>query len=38
MRGLAALSALKAMVVPLFIRSLERANILAKAMLLRLYR
>ncbi|MDR1229781.1 MAG: ATP-binding cassette domain-containing protein [Spirochaetaceae bacterium] len=37
-RGLARLAALKAMIVPLFLRSLERSQILAKAMLLRLYR
>jgi energy-coupling factor transport system ATP-binding protein len=37
-RGLARLATLKAMIVPLFLRSLERAQILAKAMLLRLYR
>ena len=37
-RGLAALSAFKAMLIPLFLRSLERAEILAQAMLLRLYR
>jgi energy-coupling factor transport system ATP-binding protein len=36
--GFAKLSALKAMIVPLFLRSLERAQILAKAMLLRRYR
>ncbi|MDR1095211.1 MAG: ATP-binding cassette domain-containing protein [Spirochaetaceae bacterium] len=37
-RGLARLAALKAMIVPLFLRSLERSQTLAKAMLLRLYR
>jgi energy-coupling factor transport system ATP-binding protein len=37
-RGMAVLSTLKAMMVPLFLRSLERAQTLAKAMLLRLYR
>jgi energy-coupling factor transport system ATP-binding protein len=37
-RGLARLATLKAMIVPLFLRSLERSQILAKAMLLRLYR
>jgi energy-coupling factor transport system ATP-binding protein len=36
--GLAKLAALKAMIVPLFLRSLERSQTLAKAMLLRLYR
>jgi energy-coupling factor transport system ATP-binding protein len=36
-RGLAALSAFKAMLIPLFLRSLERAQTLAQAMLLRLY-
>ena len=37
-RGLAALSTFKAMLIPLFLRSLERAQALAQAMLLRLYR
>jgi energy-coupling factor transport system ATP-binding protein len=37
-RGFARLAALKAMIVPLFLRSLERSQTLAKAMMLRLYR
>jgi energy-coupling factor transporter transmembrane protein EcfT len=37
-RGPAVLSAFKAMLIPLFLRSLERAGALAQAMLLRLYR
>ncbi|MDR0638206.1 MAG: ATP-binding cassette domain-containing protein [Spirochaetaceae bacterium] len=37
-RGLAVLSVFKAMLIPLFLRSLERAQTLAQAMLLRLYR
>ncbi|MDR1468205.1 MAG: ATP-binding cassette domain-containing protein [Spirochaetaceae bacterium] len=37
-RGLAVLSAFKAMLIPLFLRSLERAQTLAQAMLLRLYK
>jgi energy-coupling factor transport system ATP-binding protein len=36
--GPAKLAALKAMIVPLFLRSLERSQTLAQAMLLRLYR